>query len=185
MATFLIILSCLLFVTALGLVSVRITLAPVCAYLGLLTLSFATTPEGYPVVPINSTILFGWLCMTIIVMVATIMQAPPLRRSKKGTGYILIGALTGLAVGLLGFSFASTLSLVYGIMIVATAAGCFFGFLLYTNTPEGQPMAIRSGNFYNCFVRYFLAKAFPIAITVMQMGVVAVLLIAVYQNTHS
>lgn len=180
MATILIILSCLLFIAALLLVWPRIILSPLCSYLGLLALSFATNKYGYPLLPINSTILYSWLYITIVVMVATVMQAPPLRHTTKGVGYMLVGSIAGMAVGLLGFTFATTLSMVYAIMIVATAAGCFFGYLLYTNTPDGLPVASGSGH----FGKYFLAKAFPIAITVMQLGVVAVLLIAVYQNSQ-
>ncbi len=179
MATVLIILACILFVLSLVLLWRSIVLSPACAYLGLLALSFATSKEGYPLIPINSTILFAWLCITIVVMVATVMQPNPLRHTNKGVGYILVGAVVGLAVGLLGFTFASSLSMVYGTMIVATAAGCFFGYLLYTNTPDGRPIASVEGH----LVKYFLAKAFPIAITVMQIGVVAVLVIAIYQ-TH-
>lgn len=185
MATFLIILSCLLFIAAIVLVGPKIILSPALSFLGLLALNFATTKEGYPLLPLNSTILSGWLYITIIVIVATAMQAPALRSSRKGVGYMLIGSIAGMSVGLLGFTFAGTLSIIYGTMIVATAVGCFFGFLLYTNTPEGTPMAIKSGNFSKFFVKYFLAKAFPIAITVMQIGVVLVLLIAVYQHHWS
>lgn len=177
MATVLIILACILFVIALVLLWRGIVLSPASAYLGLLALSFATSKEGYPLLPINSTILFAWLYITIIVMVATVMQAAPLRHTTKGVGYMLMGAVVGMVIGLLGFTFASSLSVVYGTMIVATAAGCFFGYLLYTNTPDGRPIASVPGH----LVKYFLAKAFPIAITVMQIGVVAVLTIAIYQ----
>lgn len=177
MATFLIIIACILFVLALILTVPRILLAPISAYLGLLAISFATNPEGYPLLPINSTILFAWVCMTIVVTVATLLQPAPLRFSRKGVGYMLGGAIAGMAVGLLGFTFITSLSLLYGVMIVATAAGIFFGFMLYTNTPEGRPVALNSGNFF----RYLFAKGFPVAITVMQIGVVAVILIAIYR----
>lgn len=180
MATILIILACILFIVALVLLWRSIVLSPACAYLGMLALNFATSKEGYPVLPINSTILFAWLYITIVVMVATVMQAAPLRHTTKGVGYMLMGAVVGMAVGLLGFTFASSLSVVYGTMIVATAAGCFFGYLLYTNTPDGRPIASVPGH----LVKYFLAKAFPIAITVMQIGVVAVLTLAIYQHSQ-
>lgn len=176
MTVFLIILSVVLFIAALLLVPRRIILAPAASYLALLTLSFAKDGNGYQMVPINSTILFGWLCMTLVVMVATILQPLPLRSTGRGTGYITVGALAGMAIGVLAYTFTSSLSLLYGIMIAATAAGCFFGFLLYTNTPEGRPVSIGSGNFF----KYLLAKGFPIAITVMQAGVVFVLLVALH-----
>ncbi|MDE6142491.1 MAG: hypothetical protein K2F94_00270, partial [Muribaculaceae bacterium] len=114
-------------------------------------------------------------CMTIVVATATMLQPVPLRRASRGMGYIMTGAIAGMAIGLLGFSFASHVSMLYAIMVVATAAGTFFGFLIYTNTPQGRPVGIGSGNFF----KYLLAKGFPTAITVMQLGVVLVLLIAI------
>lgn len=110
-------------------------------------------------------------------MTATLLQPLPLRRSSKGMGYIIVGAIAGMAVGLLGFSYASQVSVLYGIMIAATLAGIFFGFLLYTKTPEGRPVGIGTGNFF----KYLLAKGFPTAITVMQIGVVLVLVIALHK----
>ena len=73
----------------------------------MLAISFARTADGLPIVPVNNTILMGWLCMTILVMTATILQPLPLRQSSRGEGYMAIGALAGMAVGLLGYSFAS------------------------------------------------------------------------------
>lgn len=168
--------SCLLFAAALALLPKRLILAPTCAFVALTVLSFANTSKGYPLLPINNTILVGWLCMTIVVMTATLLQPLTLRRSSRGMGYIITGSVAGMAIGLLGTTFASQVSLLYGIMIVATVAGTFFGFLLYTNTPEGRPVAPGTGHFF----KYLLAKGFPTAITVMQIGVVLVLLIAMY-----
>lgn len=174
MTTFAIIISSLLFIGAVCLLPKRMLIAPALAFAALVVLSIAKTAGGYPLLPINTTILTGWLCMTIVVMVATILQPLPLRRTSRGMGYIITGAMVGMVVGLLGVSFATQVSVLYGIMIVATVAGTFFGFLLYTNTPEGRPVAPGSGNFF----KYLLAKGFPTAITVMQIGVVLVLVIA-------
>lgn len=174
MEIFLIILSCLLWAASLRALAGRVSLGPALSYLALLTLSFASSPEGIPAVPINGTILIGWLCMTVIVMFATYLQPPKVMAQTRGMWYIIAGALVGLAVGLLGFTFTTSLSLLYALMIVGVVAGIFFGFLLYTNTPDGAPVGIRSGNFF----RYLLAKGFPAAITVMQGGVALVILIA-------
>ena len=59
-------------------------------------------------------------------------------------------------------------------MILATVAGICLGFLLYTNTPDGRPVAPRTGHFF----KYLLAKGFPTAVTVMQAGVALVLWVA-------
>jgi len=176
MTTFMIILSCLLFAAALVALPRRIILAPALAYLGLVTISFATR-NGYPLLPVNGAILIGWFCMTVVITLAIILQPLPVRNQSRGMGYIMTGALAGLAVGLLGFTTTASVTLLYSLMIVAVIAGIFFGFLLYTRTPDGRPVAMGSGNFF----RYLLAKGFPTAITVMQGGVVLVLLIAINQ----
>lgn len=178
MSVVLIILSCVLFAVAVYTLVSRPAYAPALAYLGLLSLSFAQK-GSYPLLPINGVILTGWLCMTVVVMLATMMQPAVVRNQSRGMGYIIVGAFVGLAIGLLGYTVTDSFSALYGIMIVAVAAGIFFGFLLYSRTPDGAPVSIRSGNFY----RYLMAKGFPTAITVMQMGVVLVLLIAV-ANAH-
>ena len=86
------------------------------------------------------------------------------------------GALAGMAVGLLACSFTTSIGILYTSMISGTVAGIFFGFLLYSRTPDGRPVGIGSGHFF----QYLLAKGFPTAITVMQIGVAIVLAVAVY-----
>lgn len=169
-----IVFSCIFFAAALILLPLRLIAAPCCSFVGLLVLSFAHTAEGYPLLPINNSLIIGWLCMTVVVTVATIMQTAAIRDSRKGMGYLTIGALAGMAVGLLGFTITPQVNYLYGIMIAMTALGTFFGFLLFTNTPAGKQAGVASGNFF----RYLLAKGFPTAITVMQLGVVLVLIIA-------
>ena len=176
MTATIIVLSCVLWAAALAVLPFRQILAPVLSFLGLLTLSFATNDAGFPLLPVNNVILVGWLCMTTVVTLATLMQPAPVLSQTRGMGYILAGAIVGLAVGLLGFTVSSSVSMLYGIMIVGVVVEIFFGFLLYTNTPAGRPVNITSGFFF----KYLLAKGFPTAITVMQIGVVLVLLIAIH-----
>lgn len=172
MTLFLIILSCVLWAVSLIALAGRPALGPALSYLALLSLSFA----GFPAAEyINNTILIGWLCMTLVVMFATYLQPAAVVSQTRGMGYIIVGGVVGMAVGLLGFTFISTLSLLYAVMILATLAGIFFGFLLYSRTPDGQPVAIGSDRFFP----YLLAKGFPTAVTVMQLGVALVLVIAV------
>lgn len=173
MATFLIIVSALLWAASVWCLYGRQVVAPALSYLALLLLSFASE-NGYPLLPINTVILTGWLCMTLAVMFTVILQPEPLRRQVRGTTYLIGGGMVGLALGLLGFSVTSGLSLRYACMILATAAGIALGFLLYTNTPDGR--AVRPGSGH--FLRYLLAKGFPTAITLMMLGVVLVLVIA-------
>lgn len=175
MSIFLIILSCLLWALSLWMLAGRPVLGPALSYLAMLTLSFATGDYDYPLLPINNTMLIGWLCMTLVVMVATYLQPPAVVAQTRGMAYMIGGALVGMVIGLLAFTFTASLALLYASMIVATAVGIFFGFLLYSRTPDGAPVAIGSGNFF----KYLLAKGFPTAITVMQLGMVLVLVPAI------
>lgn len=167
----------MLWALSMGLLGRRQMLAPAVSYLGLLTLSFANDDAGRQLLPINNVILIGWLAMTLTVMIATMLQAPALQAQNRGTGYMTVGAIAGMTVGLLGFTFGADESVLYSIMIVATAIGTFLGFLLFTRTPRGSEVGIRSGRFF----RYLLAKGFPVAISVMMLGVAALLAIAVTQ----
>ena len=175
MAIFLIIVSCLLWLASLWLLRARQIAEPAASVVALLLLSFARK-NGWQLLPINITMLTGWLCMTLVVMFACYLQPAAVRAQTKGWGYFTGGALAGMVVGLLGSSLSANISIHYGIMILGTIAGIFLGFLLYTNTPDGRPIAPRSGHFF----KYLLAKGFPTAITVMQAGVALVLLLALY-----
>ena len=152
----------------------RIIAAPACSFLGLLILSMGKTPEGYPLLPLDSSIILGWLFMTVLVTVATLCQPAQVRNARKGMGYFLIGALTGMMLGLLGFTITSETGAYYAIMCVAVDIGTFLGFLIFSKTPSGRSVAPGSGNFFT----YLMAKGFPTAVSIMQTGLVFVLWIA-------
>ncbi len=116
--------------------------------------------------------------MTALVTCVPMLQDPYTRNRRDGIAYITAGAFTGMVVGLLGITFATTPAMLYGIMVVATAVGTFFGYILYTNTPKGKQRNGAEGRSFN----YLLAKGFPIAITVMEIGVVFVLLLLINQT---
>lgn len=173
MSIFLLVASIIVWVASLVMIPSRPLYAPAFSYLGLLGLSFCET-NGVPWVPINNNMLISWLCITVVVMLATMLQPMEIRRQTRGMAYMIGGAIVGLALGLLGFTVSAKIGMLYGIMIVAVAVGIFFGFLLYSNTPDGRGVSVSSGNFF----RYLMAKGFPTAVTVMQIGLVFVLLIA-------
>lgn len=174
MMIFLIILSILLWIAAFVAYPRKIVCSPLFSFLALLMLSLATTGEGYPIVPLSSGMTISWLSITLVVTAIIVLQNPAIRQQSRGTLYVLLGALAGMAVGLLGYTFSASLNLLYGIMIVATAAGAALGLLIFSNTPEGRPIAPGSGN----FLKYLLAKGFPALITVAQLGIACVILIA-------
>lgn len=172
MSIFLLVASILVWVAAIAALPSRPLYSPALSYLGLLGLSFCET-NGESWLPINNTMLLSWLCITVVVMMATMLQPAAIRQQARGMAYIIGGAVVGLAIGLLGFTISTSIGMLYAIMVVATAAGIFFGFLLYSNTPDGRGVGITSGRFFT----YLLAKGFPTAVTVVQIGLVFVLLI--------
>lgn len=170
---FLIILSLLLWIGAFAAYPRRILLSPALSYCALLLLSFARK-DGYPLVPIGNAMTLSWLCITLVVMLIIVLQNPAIRMQSRGTGYMLFGALAGMSVGLLGYTFTTSLQALYALMLCGTAAGILLGLLVFTNTPAGRAIAPSTGN----FLRYLLAKGFPALITVAQPGIALVLLIA-------
>lgn len=177
MVVFIIIVSVLLWLVSIWCLFGRQMIAAPLSYVALLVLSFAQK-NGIQLLPINNVMLIGWLCMTLVVMIITILQPETVRRQIRGMSFIVGGGIVGLALGLLGFSASSVPNTRYGVMIIAVIIGIALGFLLYAGTPEGRPVKIGSRNFF----QYLLAKGFPTAITLMQIGVVLVLMIA--QNVN-
>lgn len=175
MSVFLLVASIIMWVAAFATLPSRPLYSPAFSYLGLLGISFCES-NGIPWVPVSNGMLLSWLCITLVVMLATMLQPEVIRRQLRGMAYIIGGSIVGLAIGLLGFSVSANINMLYGIMIIAVAVGIFFGFLLYSNTPSGRALnvSLSSGEFF----RYLTAKGFPTAVTVMQLGLVFVLLIA-------
>lgn len=173
MTVFLIILASLLLAAAVFCLYGRQVAAPAFSYLSLLTLSFIKR-GGESLLPINNPMLISWLCISMVCMFATMLQPDAVRRQTRGTTYMTAGALAGLAVGLLGFSFCHSISLRYTCMALGVITGTALGFLLYSFTPDGAPLKPGSRNFF----RFLLAKGFPTAITFIMPGIALVLLIA-------
>lgn len=160
-----VILAILLFAVSLVLLFVRETLAPVAALLGLVCFWISAT------LPLNLNIVITWLCLTVIVTGVSLMQPPAVMAQRRGMGYITVGALTGMAVGLLGFSVVPRIGAIYAIMVLSVAVGIFLGYYLFTRTPEGKAVGMNTGRFFS----YLLAKGFPAAIAVMQLGIALLL----------
>ncbi len=176
MTVVLIILSMLLYVGGVALLWRRPLLSPALSYIALVLLSMAKDGTGVPLLPINNTILIGWLCMTVVVMAATILQPVKLTSAGGGMAQMLVGGVAGLAVGLIPSSLGVSAAVTYSSMVVATAAGIFFGYLIYVRSPKGQQETAQAGGAFTPL----LAKGFPTAITLMEIGVPLVLLVALY-----
>ncbi len=174
MTIFLIILSCLLWIAAFLTLSKRILVSPALSYCALIVLSFAKRGPGYPLMPLSNGLTFSWLAITLVVMLIITLQNPAVRQQSRGVGYMTIGGIAGMAVGLLGFSFTTSLNILYALMILGVAVGIFLGYYMFTNTPDGREVSLPTGRFF----KYLLAKGFPVLITTAQLGIPAVILIA-------
>lgn len=178
MYIFLIILAALLWGASFWMLTSRLVLAAPLSFLGLLCVSLARH-GGVPLLPLNTTMVSGWLVMTLVVTAVTSMQPRALVAQTRGMGYITAGALAGMALGLAFCTVTGSLQLRYALMVAATAVGTAAGFLLYSRTPQGRAVAPGSG----VFTKYLLAKGFPAAIAVMQLGVVLTLALALYNTS--
>lgn len=176
MTVFLIILSVVLYVGGIVTLWRRPLLSPALSYIALVLLSMTKNASGLPLLPINNTILIGWLCMTVVVMGATIMQPARLTSAAGPTSYLVVGGLAGLAVGLVPSSFGVTVAMLYSSMVIGTAAGVFFGYIIYSRAKVGGGETPGESGYF----APLLAKGFPTALTLMQVGVPLVLLIMLY-----
>ena len=175
MMTFLIILSALLWIASFAALPKKILLSPALSFLAMVTITFARM-DGFPVVPLTQGMIISWLSITLVVMLTVILQNAAIRQQSRGLGYMTLGALAGMAIGLLAYSFSSSLQLLYALSIIGAAIGISLGFLIFTNTPDGRAVAPGSGNFF----RYLLAKGFPTLVTTAQLAVVLVVIIIGY-----
>ncbi|MDE5843530.1 MAG: hypothetical protein K2H35_07345 [Muribaculaceae bacterium] len=177
MMIFLIILACLLWLGAFLALPKRIILGPALSFCALLVLSFAKK-DGYSIFHLTGGMQLSWLVITLLVMMIIMMQNPAVRQQSRGVVYMEVGAIAGLAIGLLGCTFTTNLNLLYALAIIGIAAGIFLGFLMFTNTPDGRDVNLPSGRFF----KYLLAKGFPVLVTAAQLSVPAVILIAATGN---
>jgi hypothetical protein len=177
MAIFLLIISLLLFAASIASTLRKPTLSPVLAFVGLTAIWLSD------LLPLNGHIIITWLCIVAIVTAIQAMdgRSKSLPAANRQRAYILAGAVCGMILSLACVSIAATIGTLYGIMVVATAAGAFLGSLLYSNTPEGKKAApIASAT----FLERILTLSFPIAITIMQIGICAIIAVELYEFSN-
>lgn len=170
MPTTLLILGLVLFALALWLLFVREAIAPVASLLGLVSIYFSH------LLPLASNMVITWTGITLILLGVSVAQ-PAVMAQKRGMAYMTAGAFVGLAVGLVA-ALSASLTLRYAAIIIATAAGIFFGLLFYSRTPSGRDISIGSGRFFS----YLAAKGFPLAITVIQASVPLLLYLVINES---
>lgn len=172
MTATLLIIGLLIWIVAIVALWRRPAAGPAASFVALMIVSFAK--EGsYPIVPVNNAMTLTWLAMTLIVVCATYLQPAEVRNDSRGVAYGVVGAFTGMALGLAFLGSVASSSAAYATLIIAIAAGTILGLLLYSSTPRGRFMSIGSGLFLN----RLSSKGFPIAITMMQLGMAILLAI--------
>ena len=161
----LLIVGILLFLTGLWALFKNEVLAPLGGYAGLVALYFSHA------LPLASNMVITWLALTVIVVGISKMQPAAVMAQTRGVGYMLVGAVVGMLVGLIAVSSTDSLTTLYACMIVGVLAGIFFGFMLFTRTPQGANVGLSSGRFFS----YLAAKGVPVAAAVIQLGVALLL----------
>jgi len=172
MHIFLIILAILLWAGAIYTLFARQVVAPALSFLGLTTISMARI-DGLQILPVNTVMLVGWFAIALVVTIATILQPDAVKVQRRGVGYMLGGGIVGLVLGLLTATMTMNPAMIYSTMMLSVIIGVFLGFLVFSNTPKGADIGIRTGRFF----RYLLAKGFPTAVTIMMPGVALLLLV--------
>lgn len=176
MSVVLLILALLLFAGAIVLLFVREVLAPAASFLGLTAVYFSG------LLPLSPNMVITWLALTVIVMGVSYMQPAALMAQRRGVGYMLGGALAGMAVGVMAVSQSVShevshavltvpLTVWYASLVAGALIGIFLSFLLYTRSPGGRDVGMSSGRFFT----YVAAKGFPLAIAMIQPGLVLML----------
>lgn len=165
MSVALMIIGIICFAGALWLLFSREVLAPATSLLGLVSVYFSYR------LPLAPNMVITWVALTVIVMGVSFMQPAAVMAQKRGMGYMTIGAIAGMAVGLISVSATTSLTAQYACMIVGVLAGIFFGFMLFSRTPDAAAVRFPSSRFFS----YLAAKGFPLAITIIQPGIVIML----------
>lgn len=169
MSLTLIILALILMAGSLALLFTKESVAPTAAFLGLAAIYFSGS------LPMKMNLLLTWMCITLMVTAVSAMQPAPVMAQRRGMGYLTVGGVAGLAVGLACMGVVDSLPGVYATMTAGTLAGIFFGYLVFGRTPAGTALRQSRRRYFS----YLLAKGFPVAITLLQIGAAILLAVAV------
>ena len=76
------------------------------------------TPDGFGSVypsgqlPMNVNMLVTWLCLTLVVTGVSALQPMAVMSQTRGMGYMSLGALAGMIVGMMAYSLSHSLGFV-------------------------------------------------------------------------
>lgn len=130
----------------------------VCAFAGMLLLWLSGTST------LHGSQLWFWGAAAMIVLGLSVLLPTPVVYSRRGVGYLVIGTIAGLFVGVLISQAA---------MVLGGVAGAFCAAMAYSRTPAGKMLHFPSYNFLN----FLCAKALPPVIT---LSIVAVTLLSLF-----
>lgn len=153
MATFCIILGSLLMCGAIAMVFRPVFSGSLTAYLGLWAFHFS----GY--IPVTMRELLFWGVTTLIVIGLDVLLPRESARALQGRGYVGVGTIAGMVVGMLLSSAG---------IILGAAIGAFLGAMAYSRTPAGRALQFPSA----VFMRFLCSRGLPAVVAISQVGLV-------------
>ncbi len=109
--------------------------------------------------PITMRELLFWGVATLLVIGADTLLPRKSTRSLPGRGYVAVGTLAGMVVGMLMDSAG---------IILGGAIGAFLGAIAFSRTPQGRSLEFPSAT----FARFLCSRGLPAVVTFSQVGLI-------------
>ncbi len=161
MITIWLIFASILLAGAIALVFKPIFPASLAAYLGLWLLKWS----GYVDLPADTMIFWG--CATLLVLGLWVMLPRYLSRGTRGRGYIGLGTLCGMVVGMLISSPG---------IIIGAVVGAILGAMAYVNTPRGRDLPL----FSRQWTQLLCGVGLPAVVALSMVGLALFDILAIY-----
>lgn len=116
-----------------------------------------------------TVMLSYWGIMVAFVITVSLMQPQALVKATQGMAHTTTASLAGMFLGL---------TLGYSEMIIGAALGAVAGMFLFSRTPKGAALDIRTARFW----QYLCAKGFPIVISVALSGIALMVALKEYRT---
>lgn len=113
----------------------------------------------------SAGLLASWGVIVVVVLVIDFLLPSSISRATNGMGYMGVGGLVGLFVGMTGFSLAWA--------VAGAAAGVLLGAFAYTRMPGGKALGFPSSRFF----QYLCAKGLPAVVTLGLIGIALLLVV--------
>ena len=113
----------------------------------------------------SAGLLASWGVIVVVVLVIDFLLPSSISRATNGMGYMGVGGLVGLFVGMTGFSLAWA--------VAGAAAGVLLGAFAHTRMPGGKALGFPSSRFF----QYLCAKGLPAVVTLGLIGIALLLVV--------